>query len=514
MRSSVASQRGSSNVEYVPSASFNNQTAGNPLTHSASASTADASALRRSYHEKQSSDSKRSLEHSLVRASGSATPPSGTHPRKTGPSGSSSIGDLSSFSFASSSTASEWNSPSSATTEQDHLTSETSSPTPASSGSGSGHASSDTTGPEPIRLQRVPTAVRISQSLHPLLTSTPLSASGPGPANDTRAGPSDSPPTQPQTPSASRTNSPSSGRTSAAPSVSASPRIEDKRSLQPPPQPPASPKADPSYNESNPSSAYSPLFDLPVHAQPKRRSRAQTFSLASGSGSAGLQDAANQREQQQNSALHLDFGPMRAEPSTGPQPATSTSLSPATASKRRHHRLSAQPVTGVGAPTEDEYARIIMQSRTAKVKKWKGGPDTEEKPPLLRPDALDRRASLLSSTRSTGTRDPSSSVSSVRWSSEDVAPADEADIADQSRQPPSAYANFSTATSIQLDTAGADTPSGHNIEWVDWLEEYRRMKEAKVLSERRSYAELEPATEDNQDCSREFLKRRMIEFVD
>ena len=124
-------------------------------------------------------------------------------------------------------------------------------------------------------------------------------------------------------------------------------------------------------------------------------------------------------------------------------------------------------------PSTDEYARIIMQSRNAKMKKWKRSQG--------RPASLNRVNSTISgSTASSFGRNISSGLRTALPDFETASQADdassmgEADIADLAEA-----ASYSSSDAFP-NRPGHTLGSSRDIEWVDWLDEYRRMKDAKM----------------------------------
>lgn len=112
--------------------------------------------------------------------------------------------------------------------------------------------------------------------------------------------------------------------------------------------------------------------------------------------------------------------------------------------------------TGVGSAggtvgDTDEYAHIILASRTAKMRKWKTSTST------LGTAGLD--LTFL------GGKDGGLSRSGIPSFDNDVDPLDEMDITQESL------------------VYGTGSSGNKEIEWVDWLDEYRKMKEAKMRAE-------------------------------
>lgn len=121
------------------------------------------------------------------------------------------------------------------------------------------------------------------------------------------------------------------------------------------------------------------------------------------------------------------------------------------------HRTSVLPASSSSIPdgqeNTDEYAQIILASRNAKMRKWKTSTSSI--------GTVGFDAALGSLSREAFSRRP------IPNFDEEHEP-DEADI---------------------TSTDGADFGvAGYNkeIEWVDWLDEYRKMKEAKVRAEQQA----------------------------
>lgn len=491
VRSAVAAHRGSSSsVEYVPSASYaqSGSSSTTPGTSPPSAVGTDALSLRRSYHEKQHSDSARSLEHALMKASPSSSsppPPTASISRKTSlstsPSSHSRSTSASSPVHTPLTAALDANALSNVPNRPGLVTTATSPTLPVKAGASQSDA---------IRLQRVPTSVRIAQSLHPMLTPTTVSAASVSstshltPVQHAEVSPLQTSP-QPRTPLASRANTPSSDTSSSSlsapasktPSRHGSPAQDPKGTRLPPLHMTATPttaSATSSSHRTNSSpsaSAYSPLFDIPTMASPARRARARTFSIPS---AAVLREPSmrtsieNTGRPPPSQGLLLEFD---AQPHQSPRETSAGSVS------KQSHRLSAQPILHGTLPTEDEYARIIMQSRSAKMKKWKGTSKT----------GLDANTDFAPFHDNGGA---SSSLSAPRsghvkrgnMAFDEDAPfqdPQEADIADQERGS-DLLSDFGHHGDM---TRHSSSTSASNVEWVDWLDEYRKMKEAKVLAE-------------------------------
>ncbi|GAA5951604.1 hypothetical protein JCM21900_000525 [Sporobolomyces salmonicolor] len=127
------------------------------------------------------------------------------------------------------------------------------------------------------------------------------------------------------------------------------------------------------------------------------------------------------------------------------------------------HRASVAP-GGAAVNSTDEYAQIILSTRNAKVRKWKTSPSTQGS------------ASLESATAASG---KSWTLAGGRNNS---ALGEQAEDGDQ--QP--SETDITHAQGAQFGLQGRRK----EIEWVDWLDEYRKMKEAKLRADE--------AEEDNE----------------
>lgn len=146
---------------------------------------------------------------------------------------------------------------------------------------------------------------------------------------------------------------------------------------------------------------------------------------------------------------------------------------------KENRRISINP----GPSGIDDYARIIVQSRNAKMQKWRAA--SKQQPPFSG-NELRRRLTLggegsqretSSSSRTLLQPWNQSGTGMLRASSGDHLPSQ------------SATPNVSPAASDSIheahNTQQLDLAAGsREIEWVDWLDEYRKMKEAKLQSER------------------------------
>lgn len=165
-----------------------------------------------------------------------------------------------------------------------------------------------------------------------------------------------------------------------------------------------------------------------------------------------------------------------------------------------------------GRSSTDEYARIIVQSRNAKMQKWKANSQrTGSSPPptsgYFMPQSQDNRprfdrsssqeAGILSaddnflvragppSGSTLNRRDTAIGLSGLRHSPlASSSPKGNADsnAADSSGQFPN-FSQTAGGSDFGSPNLGSDGDGSREIEWVDWLDEYRKMKEAKLRSE-------------------------------
>ncbi|CAO1618301.1 unnamed protein product [Jaminaea pallidilutea] len=183
-----------------------------------------------------------------------------------------------------------------------------------------------------------------------------------------------------------------------------------------------------------------------------------------------------------------------------------TSAGRAMGNRMRAGRLSFAPATTVNsalmtpgsdlalASGTDEYARIIIQSRSAKMQKWRAlnaeASTREDVAPAAVDDSETRQfpgASSLSPDRSVtnlGRRGTAIGLPDRFRQYRESNAADETIDADNS------------ASVLPFARFGGLAASGE-IEWVDWLDEYRRMKEVKLRAEEAS----EAAKEEEQATS-------------
>lgn len=315
----------------------------------------------------------------------------------------------------------------------------------------------------------------------------------------------------PRTPAATRVPSPATSVSGGEPSIGgdftrsgppsgsssvAHSRVSSRRSsadktaagataaASPPPQPVpplASPLIMPSSHERSPSgSAFSPLFPFgssssaglvrsssPQHERVKRHTRATSVSVTSAMGlSPQNLDSASLASLSPSHSLspsyELGASPFAQGPFLQPPPSStsqseapsllSTSVrEPSMFSRRAANRTSMTPHMSSDAFGEntDEYAQIILASRDAKMRKWK-----------------------TSGSSTSGLGIPTSPVLM------------------RSKSPGSRknIPNFDLGPSTSQPGGTSPGALGIEVEWVDWLDEYRKMKEAKLQAERHQSA--------------------------
>jgi hypothetical protein len=123
----------------------------------------------------------------------------------------------------------------------------------------------------------------------------------------------------------------------------------------------------------------------------------------------------------------------------------------------RLHAMHRTSIVPGELPSTDEYAKILFQSRTAKMHKWRSGSGSERGSPT--PGSRDHSpAPAFGQFGSQGRQDDRD---------EEVKEADIADVDSD---------NLTRIASTHIGKA-------KDIEWVDWLDEYRKMKEAKKLAD-------------------------------
>ncbi|GAA6047829.1 hypothetical protein JCM3770_004663 [Rhodotorula araucariae] len=153
---------------------------------------------------------------------------------------------------------------------------------------------------------------------------------------------------------------------------------------------------------------------------------------------------------------------------TGPAPGPGV---PAGRGRLNAHRMSIAPTGMVGAhDSTDEYAQIILSTRNAKVRKWKtsGGPSV--------------------STLEAGTAGTGKTWTNLGEAREGATGAGAADD-----EQPGDERELGRPATLEV------RPETREIEWVDWLDEYRKMKEAKLKADQRSGAVEEDDEEDDDD---------------
>lgn len=349
---------------------------------------------------------------------------------------------------------------------------------------GSPASSSLPSHPASIKLQRVPSAVRTAQILQP--------ATSPSEVVSTTGAPRVSP-----TPTPSTSRRPSAGKDGLALATLGPYSSEaDSGSV-------AHQSVDPTTSLSaSASSAYSPLFNMADIELYGRRVRART--VADTSDVFGSSSSASPAQRVTSSAADLgrsipDYSNAASSLSRGLSPLALAGLGtrafslhvPQTAhesrtvgpssQRRSSHRRSLAPLSpgasaDLGGAT-DEYAKIIMQSRSAKMQKWKTGSP---------------KGGTAEATRSSGEmpRPRRSTSFDEVWRRGDTSP--EVDIADAGGPPTfesALHALQSNEVALYDGIEGNDggeameTSGMKEVEWVDWLEEYRKMKEAKMLAD-------------------------------
>ncbi|GAA5865061.1 hypothetical protein JCM1840_005725 [Sporobolomyces johnsonii] len=352
---------------------------------------------------------------------------------------------------------------------------------------------------ESIKLQKVPESVRVAVDIRQsaLSSSYTIDAFMSGsPSRSSASAPSEF--RLPKTPVATRAPSPASG--SGSGSVSPS----DARSLPTSQASSRGPSQHPSRQgsreklptisaltasspgpSSSVNSAFSPLFPFQSGAAagfPSPRHRSQSISV---SPSQSLQqdpfrdagELAPPRSTAQRDhgvsppAFNLDpFGSATATSSGQPRTVSDTIPAPkghkASASissigggpnsRLAVHRASVAP-GGVTVNSTDEYAQIILSTRNAKVRKWKTSP----------------------SPQGSASLEPATAASGKSWAlaggRNNSALGEQAEDGDQ--QP--SEADITHAQGAQFGLQGRRK----EIEWVDWLDEYRKMKEAKLRAD-------------------------------
>ncbi|GAA97405.1 uncharacterized protein L969DRAFT_94460 [Mixia osmundae IAM 14324] len=322
---------------------------------------------------------------------------------------------------------------------------------------------------ETIKMQRVPSAVRSAQSIHAISPSSSISrknsnrASSPVTSGFPRRSSSgfDSLdyPAAP-TPSATRAAS-SNDDSSSDPGIGAisKHRLEKKQNLSPVM---GSPDINVGANQSH--SAFAPLFPFsgsPAKPITGRRERSRSVLVKSMSHTAT-----------EPSLLHPHYNRSVQEAADDPGMLGSATGQPRMASdtldvrgqpstRRLSHRLSMTPGA---APSTDEYAKILLQTRADKIKKWKGRQQTTPNP-----DALPLWSPPLAGD-SSSTAIPQHSASSQGF-----------DFASALSKLDLNEADTTSSISQELEALAQDP--GKEIEWVDWLDEYRLMKQAKLKAD-------------------------------
>ncbi|KAK4700084.1 serine/threonine-protein kinase RIM15, partial [Phenoliferia sp. Uapishka_3] len=340
---------------------------------------------------------------------------------------------------------------------------------------------------ESIKLQKVPESVRSAIDFRKptgpsYIGEPPMSPSGPGPTSPSEM-------SVPKTPTATRAPSPASGSGSSsmasdtvrsplgsqASSRAPSRNVSRKGSRElltslPSPPPLSMPPPVPAVPfKTQQSSSFSSLSPFPATSSAgfakRDRSRSvylpstsslsiATRNAATGKSLAGAQDLGV-------SPLSVGVSPL-SFPSGSAPPGTHGSLnldSSASVSRQQGrgllaaHRTSVAPSSTIDVPENtDEYAQIILASRDAKMRKWK---------------------TSTSSIGTVGFEAALGSLSSEAFSRRPIPNFDEEGEPDE--------ADITSNDGADFGVGGVNK----EIEWVDWLDEYRKMKLAKLAAEKK-----------------------------
>ncbi|SCV68579.1 BQ2448_700 [Microbotryum intermedium] len=336
---------------------------------------------------------------------------------------------------------------------------------------------------ESIKLTKVPESVRSAIDFRPSLsTQNPV-----GSAPDVFAFPTLEN-ALPRTPSATRAPSPASASGSASPAHSGNrSRPPSNASSRPGSRPPSRRTSLDRGHHSSPmpatpstaSSALAPLFPFPSLAPSastssagRSRTKSAVQPLNSASASTPFDTAASSSldEPQHNLGVSPFSAGLSAFAANAARdallsPELSTSISQRqienewapSSSRLTNHRMSIVPTnvgSGIGlfAPesSTDEYAQIIVASRAAKMRKWKSSSGSHP--------GLARGSSWLSDL----------SVQPRSQATAEAGLTSDAKIAERD------------ITRFEGESEGGN---GAQVEWVDWLDEYERMKAAKMRAE-------------------------------
>uniref|UniRef100_V5GND5 Response regulatory domain-containing protein n=1 Tax=Kalmanozyma brasiliensis (strain GHG001) TaxID=1365824 RepID=V5GND5_KALBG len=170
------------------------------------------------------------------------------------------------------------------------------------------------------------------------------------------------------------------------------------------------------------------------------------------------------------------------------------------ASARLSSSAAQHPLSGT-----DEYARIIIQSRNAKMQKWRAQNPSRLGPqqPVRRNDADTIESAWLSRNRTEQTQEedamPSGPTSLARRGTTIGLQRDASHTGAPMPTRRGSAVDSNDSIESQLDEEedqqrGLESSAFAEFEWVDWLDEYRKMKEAKLQSEREE-AEAQAAAE-------------------
>ncbi|KAL8284258.1 hypothetical protein RQP46_005007 [Phenoliferia psychrophenolica] len=208
-------------------------------------------------------------------------------------------------------------------------------------------------------------------------------------------------------------------------------------------------------------SAFAPLFPFPTSSPTTfaRRDRSRSVYLPSTASLSVATDVDRDRQDDEISPLShgiLNFG---AGGPSSTQPGSPELLQQG----RGHleaHRTSMAPDA---QENTDEYAQIILASRNAKMRKWK------------------------TSTSSIGTVGFDAALGSLSREAFSRRPIPKFDEEGEPEE-----ADITSNDGADFGVAGYNK----EIEWVDWLDEYRKMKEAKLPAEPTEYNPFEATTAD------------------
>ncbi|SGY33607.1 BQ5605_C002g01515 [Microbotryum silenes-dioicae] len=343
---------------------------------------------------------------------------------------------------------------------------------------------------ESIKLTKVPESVRSAIDFRPnLLTQSPVGSASDGFTFPTLEN------ALPRTPSATRAHSPASASGSASPAHSENrSRLSSNPSSRPGSRPISRRTSLDRGHHSGPSpatpltasSAFAPLFPFPSlppsastssAGRSRTKSAAQPFSHALSSSPFDMTGSSSLDEPQHDlgvSPLSAALSPFAANAARdallSPELLTSISqrqidndwAAPSSSLRVTNYRMSIVPTnigsgSGLFAPesSTDEYAQIIVASRAAKMRKWKSSSGSHP--------GLARGSSWLSDL----------SLQPRSQATDEEGLASDAEIVERD------------ITRFEGESEGGN---GAQVEWVDWLDEYERMKAAKMRAEQQTPA--------------------------